>query len=82
MKAVAKAFDMKLKYHQPTIEVMRKHMTGEINESRQRMALFPENSIIYATPDTHVNSTLWVNFMMQLFNDSFNSCHSVDQFVV
>jgi molybdopterin-biosynthesis enzyme MoeA-like protein len=67
MKAVAKAFDMKLKYHEPTIEMMRKHITGDINESRKRMALFPENAIIYTTPDSHENKQLWVIFQLHFY---------------
>jgi molybdenum cofactor synthesis domain-containing protein len=53
-QSVAKAFNLKLSYHEPTLELMKQFMSSPINEARKRMALIPEGATLHSTPG------LWV----------------------
>ena len=50
--AIARAFNVPLEYHQPTLARMQAYYDGigkPLNEARQRMALFPKGSHVYYT---------------------------------
>jgi len=53
-QSIAKAFNLKLSYHEPTLELMKQFMSSPINEARKRMALIPEGATLHSTPG------LWV----------------------
>jgi molybdenum cofactor synthesis domain-containing protein len=77
-ESIAKAFDLECDFHEPTLEKMKLHYASrmeELNESRKRMAYFPEGSQVhYAsktrwTPIVQVKNVYILPGIPQLFKE-------------